>query len=62
MTLVTDKMKDMSFKEIKKIIKMMTPQIQTNLSKSNILGLGIRLPQYNIVVPTAGRIMSAQDI
>lgn len=49
MTLVTDKMKDMSFKEIKKIIKMMTPQIQTNLSKSNILGLGIRLPQYNIV-------------
>ena len=36
-------------KEIKKIIKMMTPQIQTNLSKSNILGLGIRLPQYNIV-------------
>lgn len=47
-TLVMDKMQDMSFKEIKKIIKMMTPQVQTNLSKSNILGLGIRLPQYNI--------------
>lgn len=49
MTLVMDEMKEMSFKEIKKLIKMMTPQIQTNLSKSNILGLGIRLPQYNIV-------------
>lgn len=49
MTLVTDKMKGMSFKEIKKIIKMMTPQVQTNLSKTNILALGIRLPQYNII-------------
>lgn len=48
-TLVMDKMKDMSFKDIKKIIKMMTPQIQTNLSKTNILALGIRLPQYNII-------------
>ena len=48
MTLVMEKMQDMSFKEIKKIIKMMTPQVQTNLSKGNILGLGIRLPQYNI--------------
>lgn len=49
MTLVMDKMKDMSFKDIKKIIKMMTPQVQTNLSKTNILALGIRLPQYNII-------------
>ena len=39
----------MSFKDIKKIIKMMTPQVQTNLSKTNILALGIRLPQYNII-------------
>ena len=27
----------------------MTPQVQTNLSKTNILALGIRLPQYNII-------------
>ena len=47
-TLVMDKMKEMSFGDIKDIIKMMTPQVQTNLSKSNILALGIRLPQYNI--------------
>ena len=48
-SLVMDKMKEMSFKDIKKIIKMMTPQVQTNLSKTNILALGIRLPQYNII-------------
>lgn len=51
-TLTMDKMKTMSFKELKDIIKMMTPQIQTNLSKNNILGLAIRLPQYNIVDTT----------
>ena len=44
-SLVMDKMKEMSFKDIKQIIKMMTPQVQTNLSKTNILALGIRLPQ-----------------
>lgn len=49
MTLVTDKMKEMSFKDLKKIIKMMTPQVQTNLKKGDIMGLAIRLPQYNII-------------
>lgn len=48
-SLVMDKMKDMSIKDMKKVIKMMTPQVQTNLSKSNIIGLAVRLPQYNIV-------------
>jgi LCP family protein required for cell wall assembly len=59
-TLVADKMKDMSFGEIKKIIKLVTPQVQTNLSRNNILGLAIRLPQYNIV-GTAGWPYSATD-
>jgi len=48
LSLVMDKMKDMSFKDLKKIIKMMTPQVKTNLSRNDILGLAIRLPQYNI--------------
>ena len=43
-----DKMKDMQFRELKKLAKIVTPQIQTNLSRGNVLGLGIRLPQYNI--------------
>ncbi|MBR5516719.1 MAG: LCP family protein [Firmicutes bacterium] len=43
-----DKMKGMSFGELKKLVKVVTPQVQTNLSKGNVLGLGIRLPQYNI--------------
>ncbi len=43
-----DKMKDMQFRELKKLVKIVTPQVQTNLSKGNVLGLGIRLPQYNI--------------
>ena len=48
-TLVMEKMKGMSFGELKDIIDMMTPQVQTNLSMGNILGLAIRLPQYNII-------------
>ncbi len=48
-TLVTEKMKGMSFRELRDIIDMMTPQVQTNLSMGNILGLAIRLPQYNII-------------
>ena len=51
-SLVMDKMKDMSFKDMKKIIKMMTPQVKTNLSRNDILGLAIRLPQYNITETT----------
>ena len=51
-SLTMDKMKTMSFKDLKDIIKMMTPQIQTNLSKNDVLGLAIRLPQYNIIGTT----------
>lgn len=51
-TLVMDKMKDMSFGEMKDVIEMMTPQVRTNLSRNDILGLAIRLPQYNIVDST----------
>ena len=43
-----DKMKGMSFRELKKLVKVVTPQVQTNLSRGDVLGLGIRLPQYNI--------------
>lgn len=49
LSLTMEKMKDMSFKDLRKLIKIMTPQVQTNISKSNILGLAFRLPQYNIV-------------
>lgn len=48
-SLTTEKMKEMSFKDLRKVIKLITPQAQTNISKANILGLAIRLPQYNIV-------------
>ena len=48
-TLVAEKMKTMSFGDLRDIIDMMTPQVQTNLSMGNILGLAIRLPQYNII-------------
>lgn len=48
-TLTMEKMKDMSFKDLRKIVKLLTPQVQTNISKGNILGLAIRLPQYNII-------------
>lgn len=51
-SLVMDKMKDMSFNDLTDIIKMMTPQVRTNLSRNDILGLAIRLPQYNIVDTT----------
>ena len=51
-SLTMEKMKTMSFKDLKGIVKMMNPQVQTNLSKNNILGLAIRLPQYNIVDTT----------
>lgn len=52
LTLTMEKMKKMSFFEVGKIIKMMTPQVQTNISKSNILALAVRLPQYNILGTT----------
>ena len=45
---VLDKVKTMSFSEIKEIIDMAVPQVQTNLDMNNILALGIRLPKYSI--------------
>lgn len=45
---VLDKVKTMSFGEIKSIIDMAVPQVQTNLTMNNILALGIRLPSYSI--------------
>ena len=52
LTLTMEKMKDMSFSKLTKIIKMMTPQVQTNISKGNILALAVRLPKYNIMGTT----------
>ena len=48
LTLVFNKMKTMSFGEIKGLIDMMIPQVQTNLDMNNILALGFRLPSFNI--------------
>lgn len=48
-TLTMEKMKDMSFKDLRKMVKLLTPQVQTNISMKNVLGLAIRLPQYNII-------------
>lgn len=45
---VFEKAKTMSFKDLKKLIDMMVPQVKTNLKMNDILALGIRLPQYNI--------------
>lgn len=49
LTLVFNKMKTMSFSEIKGLIDMMIPQVQTNLDMNNILALSMRLPKFNIV-------------
>ena len=46
---VFEKAKAMPFSDLKKIIKMMVPQVKTNLKMNDILALGIRLPQYNIL-------------
>lgn len=48
-SLTMEKMKDMSFKDLRKMVKLLTPQVQTNISMRNVLGLAIRLPQYNII-------------
>lgn len=45
---VLDKVKAMSFSQIKGIIDMAVPQVQTNLKMNDILALGIRLPSYSI--------------
>lgn len=45
---VLDKVKTMSFSQIKEIIDMAVPQVQTNLKMNDILALGIRLPSYSI--------------
>lgn len=45
---VLEKVKTMSFSQIKEIIDMAVPQVQTNLTMNDILALGIRLPSYSI--------------
>lgn len=45
---VLEKVKTMSFSQIKEIIDMAVPQVQTNLTMNDILALGIRLPNYSI--------------
>ena len=49
LTLVFNKMKTMSFSEIKGLIDMMTPQVKTNLNTNDVLALGFRLPSFNII-------------
>ncbi|MCI8610163.1 MAG: hypothetical protein HFE73_11005 [Firmicutes bacterium] len=49
LTLVFNKMKTMSFSEIKGLIDMMIPQVKTNLDMGDILGLAYRLPSFNII-------------
>lgn len=48
LTKVFNKMKTMSFSEIKGLIELMTPQVKTNLDMNNILALASRLPSFNI--------------
>ena len=47
--LTTEKMKELPFKDLRKIIKVITPHVRTNISMKNVLALAIRLPQYNIM-------------
>ena len=46
--LVFEKVKTMSFSEVKDLIDLLTPQVRTNLKTNDILALGIRLPNFNI--------------
>ena len=48
LTKVFQKMKTMSFSEIKGLIELMTPQVKTNLDMNNILALASKLPTFNI--------------
>lgn len=48
LTLVFNKMKTMSFSDVKGLIELMTPQVQTNLDMNNILALASKLPSFNI--------------
>ncbi len=48
LTQVFNKMKTMSFSEIKNVISIMTSQVKTNLTSSDILALGFRLANFNI--------------
>lgn len=48
LTKVFNKMKTMSFSEIKGLIELMTPQVKTNLDMNNILALASKLPSFNI--------------
>lgn len=48
LTKTFNKMKTMSFSEIKGLIELMTPQVKTNLDMNNILALASKLPTFNI--------------
>ena len=48
LTKTFNKMKTMSFSEIKGLIELMTPQVKTNLDMNNILALAAKLPGFNI--------------
>lgn len=45
---VFEKLKTMSFSQIKDIIDIAVPQVKTNLDMNDILALGLKLPKYNI--------------
>lgn len=45
---VFEKLKTMSFSDIKDIIDIAVPQVKTNLEMNDILALGLKLPKYNI--------------
>jgi LCP family protein required for cell wall assembly len=48
LTKTFNKMKTMSFSEIKGLLELMTPQVKTNLDMNNILALAGKLPSFNI--------------
>ncbi len=52
LTKTFNKMKHMSFSELKGLIELMTPQVKTNLDMNNILALASKLPGFNILGST----------
>ncbi len=48
LTKTFNKMKTMSFSEIKGLLELLTPQVKTNLDMNNILALASKLPTFNI--------------
>lgn len=48
LTKVFEKLKTMSIGELNKLLNQMLPQVQTNLSNNDMLGLAMRLVDFNI--------------